>query len=90
MLSTVPFNEALAENTDQALGPEDLAGETMCKSINFLNLSVCLYTFKLMLISCLTAVGTQNKHGSVWHTIKLYTNTIWIFWFLLPGMSEQS
>lgn len=90
MLSTVPLNEALAENTVQALDPEGPASETTYKSINFLNLSVCLYTFKFMFISCLTAVGTQNKHGSVWHTVKLYTNTIWIFWFLLPGTSEQS
>lgn len=89
-LSTLLLDEALAENRVQALDPEHLAPETTCKSINHLNLSVCLYTCKLMLISCFTAVGTQNKHVSVCHTVKLYANTIWIFWFLLPGMSEQS
>lgn len=81
MLNTLLLSGALAQNRVQALEPEDLAHELRYKSVYFLNLGVFRYKFKLMLISCLTAVEIQSKHGSVLH-LKLYTNTIWIFWFI--------
>lgn len=60
VLSMFLLSEALAQNRVQALVPEDSASETMCKTINFLTLGVFIYKFKLMLISCFIAVGTQN------------------------------
>ena len=71
--------------------PKDLASETMYKPVNFPNFSIFIYTLKLQLISCLTAVETQHKHWRVLDTIKaLCKYTLGFFWFLLPGMSEQS
>ena len=69
MLKTLLLNEAPAQNK-QFKPPKDLASEIMYKSVNFLNFSIFIYTLKLQLISCLTAVETQYKHRSVLDTIQ--------------------